>query len=71
MREAAPLQSSSSADTVVFFTPGELCERWKIHLDTLDKLELPWVWITPRVRRVAAPAVYAYEVAQRLRVSQQ
>lgn len=66
MSGAPSLQTSSSAELPVFFTPGELCERWKIHLDTLDKLDLPWVWLTPRVRRVAAQVVYAYEVSQRL-----
>lgn len=58
--------SSSSSTGEQFFTPGELCDRWKVDPRTLGKLELPWVAITPRVRRVPATVVITYEQAQRL-----
>lgn len=64
------LQQSSSSDVTirvdVFFTPAELCERWKIDPRTLDKLELPWCWLTPKVRRIAAEVVFSFEKSQNL-----
>ena len=62
-------QSSSEAVTLrvdVFFTPSELCERWKIDPRTLDKLDLPWRWLTPKVRRVSAEVVFSFEKSQNL-----
>lgn len=52
-----------------FLTPGDLCDRWKIDPRTLDKLELPWIWITPKVRRVSAHFVYSFESDQNLRIT--
>jgi hypothetical protein len=59
------MQAASSSQEI-FFTPTELCERWKIDPRTLDKLELPWCWITPRVRRVSASIVFSFEKSQNL-----
>lgn len=42
-------------------TPEELCERWSISLRTLDKFELPWVWLSSRVRRIRLRDVRAFE----------
>ena len=56
----------TSSSTEQFFTPQELCVRWKIHPNTLDKLQLPWIWVAPRARRLEATFVLHYERAQRL-----
>ena len=45
----------------VYFTPSELCERWKIDPRTLDKFSLPWVWLSLRIRRVSEADVLKYE----------
>lgn len=58
--------SSSSSTGEQFFAPSELCDRWKIDPRTLDKLELPWCWLTPRVRRVPAEIVFSFEKSQKL-----
>jgi hypothetical protein len=50
-----------------YFTPAELCERWKVDPRTLDKLSLPWVRITKRVRRVEAKIVLTFEQEQKLK----
>lgn len=50
-----------------FFTPSELCERWKIDARTLDKFDLPWVWLTPRIRRVRVDVIFQLETSQGLR----
>jgi hypothetical protein len=51
-----------------FYTPAELCARWKIDPRTLDKLDLPWKRITPRVRRIHAEIVLSFEKAQNFKV---
>ncbi len=55
-----------SGSAPVFFTPEELCDRWRINRETLDKFELPWFRPTPRVRRIAVAFVLQYEQQQRL-----
>lgn len=52
----------------VFFTPTELCKRWKVDPRTLDKFDLPWVRLLPRVRRVPAETVFLFEKSQRIEV---
>jgi hypothetical protein len=49
-----------------FLTPGDLCERWNVDWKTLNKLPLPWVRVTPNVRRIELTFVLKYEQAQRL-----
>ena len=61
------MNAASSSDEV-FFTPAELCARWKIDLKTLDKLDLPWCQLRPRIRRVRAQVVFSFEQAQRFEV---
>lgn len=50
-----------TTDPVVYLAPSELCQRWRIDARTLDKLDLAWLWITPRVRRISMQAVVQFE----------
>jgi hypothetical protein len=50
-----------------YFTPAELCERWKVDPRTLDKFPLPWVRLGPRTRRVETKIVLTFEQEQRLK----
>lgn len=45
----------------VFLTPSELCQRWKIHSDTLAKVDLPWFRPRPRCRLIALAFIETYE----------
>jgi hypothetical protein len=47
-------------------TPAEVCLRWRIDLRTLDKIDLPWIRLTERVRRIPLSVVMTYEQAQRM-----
>ena len=58
--------SSMQTTTVTMLTPMEVCSRWRIDLRTLDKLELPWVRLSERVRRIPLDVVIEVEVKQRL-----
>lgn len=53
-----------------FFTPAELCERWKIDPRTLDTIaaefSLRWVWLTPKIRRLSKSVVERIELEQGL-----
>ena len=60
---------TASTSGEVFYTPAELCARWKISYHTLDKLDLPWKQLSPRVRRVEATVVFVFEQKQRFEVS--
>jgi hypothetical protein len=53
---------TSTSEVVFYMTPAEVCQRWRIDARTLEKVDLPWVWLTPRVRRVS------YSVVQRIEV---
>ena len=44
-----------------FLSPGELCDRWNIDERTLNKFDLPWVWFTPRIRRLSVTVVARIE----------
>ena len=55
-----------TTDPALFLTPSEVCERWRIDIRTLDKLDLGWFWVSPRVRRIRREDVISYEKAQRL-----
>ncbi len=49
--------------TVIFLTPAELCDRWRIHTDTLAKIDLPWFRPRPRCRLIDLAFVERYERA--------
>jgi alkylated DNA nucleotide flippase Atl1 len=53
----------------IMLTPSEVCERWRIDLRTLDKLDLPWVRVSDRVRRIALTVVLEVEQRERLLTS--
>jgi len=61
MRDTMTSTGDTAAPTPGFFSPGELCERWGIDYRTLAKIDLPWVVLTARVRRVPAGAVFEFE----------
>lgn len=50
-----------------FLTPREVCARWRINIKTLDKLALPWFYVSPQVRRIEVAVVVRFEQEQRLR----
>ena len=50
-----------------FLSPGDLCERWNVDWKTLNKFPIPWVQLSPTVRRIDLTFVVQYEEAQRLR----
>lgn len=50
----------------IFLSPGDLCERWNVDMRTLDKLPIPWVRLSSRVRRINMAFIVEYEQAQRL-----
>lgn len=50
-----------STSDPIYMTPTEVCERWRIDARTLAKVDLPWVWLTPRVRRVSVLVVRRIE----------
>lgn len=47
-------------------TPADLCLRWRIDARTLDKLDLPWVRLSERVRRISLAVVLTIEQRERL-----
>ena len=65
MGEAVPGGVVSPQDEI-FLSPGDLCERWRVDWKTLNKFELPWVRLSPTVRRIELSVVVQYERANRL-----
>jgi len=63
------MRDDARANGPIFLTPSQLCERWQVSLRTLDKFDLPWVWLSPRSRRIRLDAVLTYEQRQHLRGS--
>ena len=55
---------STDSEGVFYLTPSEVCQRWRIDARTLDKIDLPWIQITPRVRRVSFAVVQRVEVSR-------
>lgn len=55
-----------SDQPVSYFTPDELCRRWRIDRRTLDKLPLARLQLTVRIRRYEVRTVLAFEQAQHL-----
>jgi hypothetical protein len=53
--------SPSSTEAVYYLTPAEVCQRWRIDARTLAKVDLPWVYITPRLRRISVSVVRRIE----------
>lgn len=53
--------NSTGEPVIYYLTPSEVCQRWRIDARTLDKIDLPWVWITPRLRRVSVSIVRRVE----------
>ncbi len=49
-----------------FLSPGDLCERWNVDWKTLQKFSLPWVQLSPTVRRIEFTFVLNYEQTNRL-----
>jgi hypothetical protein len=60
------MRDDARANGPIFLTPSDLCERWQLSLRTLDKFDLPWTWLRPRVRRIKLSDVLAYEQRHRL-----
>lgn len=50
----------------VFLSPGDLCERWSVDYKTLQKFPIPWVQLSPTVRRIDLTFVVTYEQQNRL-----
>lgn len=59
--------STSSKEHLVFLSPGDVCERWRVDWKTLQKFPIPWVQLSPTVRRIDLAFVIQYEEANRLR----
>ena len=57
------MRSSTAAPPLEFLTPAQLCSRWQVDIRTLNKFNLPWVRLSPQVRRVALHAVEHIEQA--------
>lgn len=49
-----------------FLTPGDLCRRWCVDPKTLNKFPIPWVHLSPTVRRIDRAFVVTYEESNRL-----
>ena len=49
-----------------FLTPGDLCERWNVDWRTLQKFPIPWVQLSPSVKRIDLTFVVTYEQTNRL-----
>lgn len=58
------LEFRGSSET--FLSPGELCKRWNVDWKTLQKFPLPWVQLSPTVRRIDLSFVLDYEQTNRL-----
>lgn len=58
------------SSTDQFLTPGELCERWKVDWRTMRKFPIPWIELSPSVRRIDLAFIVKYEQANRLDVHQ-
>lgn len=52
-----------------FLSPGDLCERWRVDWKTLQKFPIPWVQLSPTVRRIDLTFVLTYEQANRFNAS--
>jgi hypothetical protein len=51
---------------MAFLSPGDLCERWNVDWRTLNKFDLPWVQLSPKVRRIDLAIIIEYEQRNRL-----
>lgn len=57
-----------------YFTVEEVCQRWKISSDTVNKLGLPWLWVAApgrkgQIRRLPWSYVRLYEQQQQFSAS--
>ncbi len=57
------------SSTERFLSPGDLCDRWRIDWKTLQKFPIPWVRLSPTVRRIDLTFVLTYEETNRLHTS--
>jgi len=60
------MSTGMSPTTEVFLAPGDLCERWNVDWKTLNKFPIPWVQLSPTIRRVELTFVLHYERVNRL-----
>jgi len=51
----------------ICLSPGDLCERWRVDWKTLNKFPIPWVQLSPSVRRIQLSFVMQYEERNRVR----
>jgi hypothetical protein len=57
----------TTQEPVIYLSPGEVCERWKVEWRTMNKIPIPWVQLSPTVRRIDLAFIKHYEERNRMR----